>query len=87
MKTESQRTRDQSSIETLSNREREVLRLVSDGWTNSEIGERLGLSVHAVKFHLASVYRKLNVSNRTVAAVALLTAETTLSPSPDEKLV
>jgi DNA-binding NarL/FixJ family response regulator len=60
--------------EALTARELEVLRFVSGGSTNSEIGARLGLSVHAVKFHLASVYRKLGVANRTEAAVVLLTA-------------
>jgi DNA-binding CsgD family transcriptional regulator len=61
-------------IQSLTPRELEVLWLVSSGSTNGEIGARLGLSVHAVKFHLASVYRKLGVANRTEAAVALLTA-------------
>ena len=62
-----------SGLELLSQREHEVLKLASSGWTNHEIGEQLGLSVHAVKFHLASVYRKLNVANRTEAAVVMLT--------------
>lgn len=62
-----------SGLELLSHREREVLGLVSGGWTNHEIGDHLGLTVHAVKFHLASVYKKLNVANRTEAAVVMLT--------------
>jgi DNA-binding NarL/FixJ family response regulator len=62
-----------SGLELLSQREREVLGLASAGWTNHEIGDHLGLSVHAVKFHLASVYKKLNVANRTEAAVVMLT--------------
>jgi DNA-binding CsgD family transcriptional regulator len=62
-----------SALDRLSQREREVLRLASGGSTNQEIGVHLGLSVHAVKFHLASVYRKLEVSNRTEAAVVMLT--------------
>lgn len=56
----------------LSSRELEVLAMTSDGCTNSETAERLGVTVHAVKFHLASVYRKLGVANRTEAAVAYL---------------
>ena len=60
-------------MRTLSRREFEVLRLASDGSTNHEIGDHLGLTVHAVKFHLASVYRKLGVANRTEAAVVLIT--------------
>lgn len=46
--------------------------MISRGLTNSQIAKRLGLSVHAVKYHLASVYRKLGVANRTEAAVTLL---------------
>ena len=56
----------------LSPRETEVLELASRGMTNNEVAERLHVSVHAVKFHLAAVYRKLGVSNRTEAAVTLL---------------
>ena len=64
-----------SALDRLSNREREVLQLASEGSTNQEIGVQLGLSVHAVKFHLASVYRKLEVSNRTQAAVVMANSE------------
>lgn len=46
--------------------------MASLGLTNSEIGRRLHVSVHAVKFHLAAIYRKLGVANRTEAAVAYL---------------
>jgi amino acid adenylation domain-containing protein len=53
----------------LTPREREVLRLISAGLTNRGVAERLGVTVHAVKFHLHSIYRKLDVSNRTEAAV------------------
>jgi DNA-binding CsgD family transcriptional regulator len=60
-------------LQSLSAREREVLKLASSGCTNHEIADHLGFSVHAVKFHLASVYRKLDVANRTEAAVIMLT--------------
>ena len=53
-----------------SNREIEVLELASQGMTNPQIATRLELSVHAIKFHLASIYRKLGAANRTEAAVA-----------------
>lgn len=54
---------------TLSPRESEVLTMVAAGLTNIQVARRLGVTVHAVKFHLASIYRKLGVSNRTEAAV------------------
>jgi DNA-binding NarL/FixJ family response regulator len=53
-----------------STREIEVLELASQGMTNPQIASRLELSVHAIKFHLASIYRKLGAANRTEAAVA-----------------
>jgi DNA-binding NarL/FixJ family response regulator len=53
-----------------SSREIEVLELASQGMTNPQIAKRLELSVHAIKFHLASIYRKLGAANRTEAAVA-----------------
>ena len=56
----------------LSPRETEVLQMTSEGLTNVQIAGRMNVTVHAVKFHLSSVYRKLGVSNRTEAAVAFL---------------
>jgi two-component system response regulator DesR len=52
----------------LSAREREVLGLISAGSTNKEIAEKLYLSPHTVKEYTSSVYRKLEVRNRTEAA-------------------
>ena len=58
--------------ELLSPREAEVLDLASLGLTNPQIAARLEVTVHAVKFHLAAVYRKLGVANRTEAVVRWL---------------
>jgi two-component system nitrate/nitrite response regulator NarL len=51
----------------LSDRERDVLRLVAEGGSTMEIGRRLHLSSSTVKTHLASAYRKLGVSERAAA--------------------
>lgn len=56
----------------LSPRETEVLKMASRGLTNRQVAARLDVTVHAVKFHLAAVYRKLGVANRTEAAVLYL---------------
>ena len=56
----------------LSTRELEVLEMASLGLRNAEIAARLGLSVHAIKFHLAAVYKKLGVANRTEAVVTYM---------------
>jgi DNA-binding CsgD family transcriptional regulator len=55
-------------VEGLSLREDAVLEMTARGLTNAQVAERLSVSVHTVKFHLASIYRKLGVANRTEAA-------------------
>jgi len=52
----------------LSDRELEVLRLVAAGKSNSQISDELFITVNTVRFHLANIYQKLSVSNRTEAA-------------------
>ena len=47
-------------------------RSVSQGLTNGQIADQLSLTVHGVKFHLASIFRKLGVDNRTSAAALYL---------------
>lgn len=49
-------------------REAKALELIADGLTNRQVGQQLEVTVHAVKFHLASICRKLGVMNRTEAA-------------------
>jgi DNA-binding CsgD family transcriptional regulator len=61
-------------LSVLSRREAEVLGFTSLGLTNIQVAARLNVSVHAVKFHLAAIYRKLGVSNRTEAAAVYLRA-------------
>lgn len=51
----------------LSERELEVLNLLSKGLANKQIAVELGISEHTVKFHVSSIYTKLNVTNRTEA--------------------
>jgi DNA-binding NarL/FixJ family response regulator len=59
-------------LKALSQREVAVLEMTATGLTNAQMAERLKLTVHAVKFHLASIYNKLGVANRTEAAVLYL---------------
>jgi DNA-binding NarL/FixJ family response regulator len=62
------------ALPSLSAREVQVMKLMTEGMTNQQIAGRLCVTVHAVKFHLASIYRKLDVNNRTEAVVAFLQA-------------
>lgn len=52
---------------TLTNREREVLRLLAEGVGNKEIAWRLSITEHTVKFHVSSLMSKLNAGSRTEA--------------------
>jgi len=56
----------------LSARELEVLELIVKGHSNREIGEALGISEATVKWHVNIILSRLNVSDRTQAAVAAL---------------
>ena len=53
----------------LTEREMNVLILLSYGLTNKEISEKLHISVHTTKAHLESIYDKLDVTNRLQAVV------------------
>ena len=63
-----------NGLRRLTPREAEVLARTSRGETNAQVARGLGITVHAVKFHLASVFRKLKVHNRTEAAAVFLQA-------------
>jgi len=65
----------------LTRREVEILMLVAEGYSNSQLARMLWVTEQTVKFHLSNIYRKLNVANRTEASrwaqrQGLLTPET-----------
>ncbi|MCC6614157.1 MAG: hypothetical protein IT320_11815 [Anaerolineae bacterium] len=57
----------ESPFEALTEREREVLALVAEGYSNTEIAGKLYLSVGTIKRHIANVYIKLGAESRTQA--------------------
>lgn len=57
----------QLSADSLTAREREVLKLMADGLANADIAERLVIGVATVKTHVSSIISKLGVSSRTEA--------------------
>jgi DNA-binding NarL/FixJ family response regulator len=59
-------------LSTLTDREREILALLSVGLSNKAIAARLYLSVRTVEGHLASLYTRLGVHSRTEAALIAL---------------
>ena len=56
-------------LDSLSPRERDILRCISRGASNKEIGRDLGIAETTVKIHVQHILRKLNVSSRVHAAV------------------
>jgi DNA-binding NarL/FixJ family response regulator len=52
----------------LTDREKEILALVAQGYTNGRIAKELWVTEQTVKFHLSNTYRKLGVANRTEAS-------------------
>lgn len=65
---------EQSALASLNRREREVLTLLAAGKRNKSIAQLLGVAESTVKFHVAGVLRKLEVSTRGEAAVVGLRA-------------
>jgi signal transduction histidine kinase len=59
----------QGAVATLTNRERDILRLLIEGMTNRAIAERLSISQDTVKSHIHHIIQKMRVRDRTQAAV------------------
>jgi RNA polymerase sigma factor (sigma-70 family) len=58
----------ENALTVLTDRERQIMRLVSEGLSNKEIGRRLNIADGTIKQHLHHIYQKLEISNRTVLA-------------------
>src|SRR4030042_1897141 len=75
--------RERKSLDLLTEREMEVLKMVTKGLSNKDIAEGLCLSVRTVQGHLANIFNKLRVSSRTEAVVhALKEGWVTLEDAP-----
>jgi len=53
----------------LTEREKEILRLIALGGTNKEIAQKIGITEKTVKNHISSIFQTLHVNNRTQAAI------------------
>lgn len=58
----------EKSLTALTDRERQIMRLVSEGLSNKEIGRRLNIADGTIKVHLHHIFQKLDIGNRTVLA-------------------
>ena len=72
----------QHSVRGLSPREREILQLLVTGASNKLIGNRLGITEATVKVHLKTLLRKIDVNNRTQAAIWAMNNGVTADGAP-----
>jgi len=71
-------------LDVLSERQMEVLVLLSEGCSYEEIGARLFISLNTVKFHVRSIFLRLGVRNRMAAARLLIQGRGSVRPSRRE---
>ncbi len=64
-----EKNRDEGKIESLTKRELEVLKLLAVGMYNKEVAEELNISERTVKNHVSNIFKKIEVTDRTQAAV------------------
>lgn len=64
-----EKNQDEGKIESLTKRELEVLKLLAVGMYNKEVAEKLDISERTVKNHVSNIFKKLEVTDRTQAAV------------------
>jgi DNA-binding CsgD family transcriptional regulator len=78
-----------SDLDILTGREREVLWLICEGRSDSEMGKMLQLSQNTVRNHIASLYRKIGVNRRSAAVIwareRAVTSHDALSPRGSSK--
>lgn len=65
--------KNQETIDyNLTSREKQVLKLIREGYNNNEISKKLEVSINTVKVHVSSIIQKLGVEDRTKAAIKAL---------------
>ena len=63
-------------LESLTQREREVIRMVAQGYSNKEVAREYGISEKTVQVHRGSAYRKLDLHNAAeIARLLMLTGD------------
>ncbi|OAF10689.1 two-component system response regulator [Bradyrhizobium centrolobii] len=83
-------TNSESALTVLTERERQIMRLVARGLSNKEIGRRLSIADGTIKVHLHNIFQKLEISNRTALAALAISqnedkpSQTGVSPADGE---
>jgi len=73
------------ALTALTDRERQIMRLVSEGLSNKEIGRRLNIADGTIKVHLHNIFQKLDIGNRTALAALAISQNDYASPSPGSR--
>jgi two-component system nitrate/nitrite response regulator NarL len=74
----------EKSMTALTDRERQIMRLVSEGLSNKEVGRRLNLTDGTIKVHLHNIFQKLEVGNRTALAAFAMSRNDHSDSSPED---
>ena len=73
-------------LTVLTGRERQIMRLVSEGLSNKEIGRRLNIVDGTIKVHLHNIFQKLEISNRTVLAALAISHNDSVGDPPENEV-
>src|ERR1700688_16997 len=73
-------------LTVLTDRERQIMRLVSEGLSNKEIGRRLSIVDGTIKVHLHNIFQKLEISNRTVLAALAISHNDSVGVPPENEV-
>jgi DNA-binding NarL/FixJ family response regulator len=73
-------------LTVLTDRERQIMRLVSEGLSNKEIGRRLNIVDGTIKVHLHNIFQKLEISNRTVLAALAISHNDSVGVPPENEV-
>jgi len=79
----------ENALAALTEREQQIMRLVSEGLSNKEIGRRLNITDGTIKVHLHHIFQKLEISNRTVLAalaISLYERESSSDANPEQSI-
>jgi two-component system, NarL family, nitrate/nitrite response regulator NarL len=81
-----QRNVAENVLSVLTDRERQIMRLVSEGLSNKEIGRRLNIVDGTIKVHLHNIFQKLEISNRTVLAALAISHNDSVGVPPENEV-
>ena len=81
-----QRNVAENVLSVLTYRERQIMRLVSEGLSNKEIGRRLSIVDGTIKVHLHNIFQKLEISNRTVLAALAISHNDSVGVPPENEV-